>query len=337
MGVWCIPRFFWALALGQVFLLDFALANPIALAWPTPNPSFAQGLGYHSFLQKTGPDKDFTSGAFGCVRNHGYKFHEGIDLFPIQSSPRGYAKDSVFAAMDGKVAYLSHSPKESAYGKYIVLEHEQFQPIFYSLYAHLEEISEGLTINDKVNVAQPIGKMGNTASFTIPLERSHLHFEIGIRLSNHFDLWYNRQQFNTPNKHNNYNGYNLVGLDPLQFYSAYQKISFATPRAYLDGLPTVTKIQVLSQNHPYLVRRNPSLILNPESSQPVNSWICSFGPFGFPLYFEKSSDIPNQPIRVLSYDEKNDSGRCRKLIHNKNGKLYPSDQLGVYLELIFLD
>lgn len=337
MGVRRIPKFFLAFILCQVFSKDYTFANQFALAWPTPNPSFAKGLGYHSFLQKTGPDKDFSSGAFGCVRNHGYKFHEGVDLFPIKSNARGEAKDSVFAAMTGTVAYLSDSPKQSAYGKYIVLEHAQFEPVFYSLYAHLEEVDKDLAVNDKVNVAQPIGKMGNTASFRIPLERSHLHFEIGIRLSNQFNTWYNRQSFKTNNKHDNYNGYNLVGLDPLKFYSSYQKLTFSTPREYLDSLPIVAKVQVLHQGSPFLVRRSPSLLLNPESVQPVNSWICSFGPFGFPLHFEKSSDIPNQPVRIISYDEKNDSGRCRKLIHKRNGQLYPSDQLGAYLELIFLD
>ena len=59
----------------------FAESPPqFKLSWPTPNPAFARGLGYSTFLQKTGPDKAVTSGAFGCVRNNGYKFHEGLDL-----------------------------------------------------------------------------------------------------------------------------------------------------------------------------------------------------------------------------------------------------------------
>ena len=53
-----------------------------ALSWPTPNPAFSQGLQIAKFLQKTGPEKPVSSGAYGCVRNNGYKFHEGLDLFP---------------------------------------------------------------------------------------------------------------------------------------------------------------------------------------------------------------------------------------------------------------
>ena len=314
-----------------------SFANQFFLAWPTPNPSFAKGLGYSNFLQKTGPDKDFTSGAYGCVRNHGNKFHEGLDLFPINRTPEGIAEDTIFSAMSGTVAYICRSPTDSAYGKYIVLEHEQFTPVLYTLYAHLEEIHQNLTHRSQVVVAQPIGKMGNTASFRIPLNRSHLHFEVGIRLSNNFDKWYNRQRFRTPNKHTNYNGYNLVGLDPLKFYSSYQKYSFSSPRSYLLKLPTITKVQINFSQTPDLLLRNPSLLLNPEYNESVKSWVCSFGPFGFPLNFEKSSASLKQQITVLSYDEKNDSQFCRRMIYKKNGKLFPSEQLIAYLELIFLD
>ena len=289
------------------------------------------------FLQKTGPDKDFTSGAYGCVRNHGNKFHEGVDLFPINRTPQGIAEDTIFSAMRGTVAYISRASNDSAYGKYIVLEHEQFTPVLYTLYAHLEEIHKNLSHRSKVKVAQPLGKMGNTASFKIPLNRSHLHFEVGIRLSNNFEKWYDRQRFRTPNKHTNFNGYNLVGLDPLKFYSSYQKSPFPSPRSYLSKLPTITKVQINFSKTPDLLLRNPSLLLNPECKEPIKSWVCSFGPFGFPLNFEKSSVSLKQQIRILSYDEKNDSKSCRRLIYKKNGTLFPSEQLTAYLELIFLD
>ena len=55
-------------------LLLFLIITPLLLrgekpnfqlSWPTPNPAFAKGMGYSAFLQKTGPDKQFSSGAFG--------------------------------------------------------------------------------------------------------------------------------------------------------------------------------------------------------------------------------------------------------------------------------
>ena len=311
--------------------------NQFSLSWPTPNPSFARGLGYSTFLQKTGPTKDFSSGAFGCVRNHGYKFHEGLDLSPVQTTAKGYAVDSIFAAMGGEIAYISRSPKDSAYGRYMVIEHKTFTPVLYTLYAHLAEISPGLSVGMNVSVAQPIGRMGNSASFHIPLNRSHLHFEIGVRLSNQFDKWYQRQSFKTKNKHGNYNGYNLVGIDPIKFYSSYQAAAFDEPAKYLKSVSPVTKILVKHTTHPYLAQSNPSLFTNLELGKSIKSWICSFGPFGFPLGFEATTKETDEPIKVVSYDERLDSGFCRKLITSRNGKLFPSDQLLTYLELIFLD
>ena len=308
-----------------------------SLSWPTPNPSFVQGLGYHTFLQKTGPDKAFKSGAFGCVRNNGHKFHEGVDLFPVKKSSRGYAEDTIFSAMEGKVVHINHSSQKSAYGKNIVLEHENLSPVLYSLYAHLEEISGNLSIGNKVITAQVLGKMGNTASFHIPLNRSHLHFEIGIRLSDRFDTWYNRQRFSTKNKHGNFNGFNLVGLDPLSFYAEFQKKSFKEPIEYLNRMPTVVKVQVSQRGVPFLVNQNPSLYKSSMPQDSIQSWVCSFGPFGIPLRLEPSAQPMKEPIRVVSYDENADSKTCRRLIERRNGRLYPSEQLNIYLELLFLD
>ena len=320
------------------FLLgQYLQANTFALSWPTPNPSFAKGLGYHAFLQKTGPGKDFSSGAFGCVRNNGYKFHEGLDLFPIKTNGQGHAEDSVFAAMNGTVMHISHSASASAYGKYIVLEHGNFAPVLYTLYAHLAQISKGLKIGSKVETATALGKMGNSASFHIPLNRSHLHFEVGLRLSDQFNKWYNRKKFKTKNKHGNFNGYNLVGFDPIHFYSSFQKTSFLSPIQYMESLPVVTKVRVAASFTPFIARQNLSLNSNIESRLPVRSWICSFGPFGIPLLFEASNLQATKKVQVLSYNEQADSNSCRKLISKENGILKPSDQLEVYLELIFLE
>ena len=97
-------------------LLVFGEKPNFQLSWPTPNPAFARGMGYSAFLQKTGPDKQFSSGAFGCVRNNGYKFHEGLDLYPVSRDKSGRAEDSIYAAMDGIVAYVNSVSGYSAYG-----------------------------------------------------------------------------------------------------------------------------------------------------------------------------------------------------------------------------
>ena len=310
------------------------------LSWPTPNPAFSQGLQFAKFLQKTGPDKLVTSGAYGCVRNNGYKFHEGLDLFPIKRDTRGRADDIVFAAMDGVIRHASRTTTHSSYGKYIVLEHPGVQPALYTLYAHLAEIDPNIKPGVSVRVASRLGMMGNTSSFRIPLDRSHLHFEVGLRLSDHFQSWYAKRPFNSPNRHGNFSGFNLVGLDPLSFYESYKSKSIATPLAFIQSLPIVTKVRVRSSGIPDFVKRYPSLSMRLKPGESPKSWDAYFAAHGFPVRIEPASgETPKgkSPYRILSYDEAADSAsrKCRGIIMHNGKQLAPSDQLVSYLELLF--
>jgi murein DD-endopeptidase MepM/ murein hydrolase activator NlpD len=307
------------------------------LSWPTPNPAFAKGMGYSAFLQKTGPGKSFSSGAFGCVRNNGYKFHEGLDLYPIKRDPRGRAVDAIYSAMPGIVSHVNDISGHSAYGRYIVLTHNQLRPALYSLYGHLASIDPGVKVGSRVNVAQEIGKMGNSASYSIPLNRSHLHFEIGLRLTNRFQEWYDRKSFSSKNRHGNYSGFNLVGIDPLPFYSEFSKKSFAMPIDYIKSLPQEAKIRVKTSVVPDFANRYPELIrLFPENKK-WNGWECIFGPYGLPITLQQTDQCTSSEpsLRVISYDQQNDSRKCRKLVEKRNGKIVPAEQMKLYLELLF--
>jgi peptidoglycan LD-endopeptidase LytH len=317
-----------------------AFGVDFALSWPTPNPAFSKGLQIEKFLQKTGPDKPFSSGAYGCVRNNGYKFHEGLDLFPIKRDGRGRAEDIVFAAMEGIVRHASRTTTHSSYGKYIVLEHPGVKPALYSLYAHLAEIDPQIKPGLTIRVASRLGTMGNTSSFRIPLNRSHLHFELGIRLSDHFQKWYAKRPFSTPNRHGNFSGFNLVGLDPLSFYESYKKKSMTTPLAFIQSLPVVAKIRVRSSQIPDFIKRYPSLSVTLMPGESPKAWDAYFSSHGFPVRIEPAAGEPpkgKSPYRILSYDEAADSAsrKCRGIVIHNGKQLAPSDQLTSYLELIF--
>jgi murein DD-endopeptidase MepM/ murein hydrolase activator NlpD len=316
------------------------LGADFALSWPTPNPAFRQGLQIAKFLQKTGPGNPVSSGAYGCVRNNGYKFHEGLDLFPLKRDARGRADDIVFAAMDGIVRHASRTSTHSSYGKYIILEHPGVKPALYSLYAHLAEIDPHIKPGVTVRVASRLGMMGNTSSYKIPLGRSHLHFEVGLRLSDHFQAWYAKRPFNTPNRHGNFSGFNLVGLDPLSFYESYKSKSIATPLSFIQALPVVAKVRVRSSGIPDFVKRYPSLSRQLKPGESPKAWDAYFAAHGFPVRIEPASGEPpkgKSPYRILSYDEAADSAsrKCRGIIIHNGKQLAPSDQLTSYLELIF--
>ena len=317
--------------------LSGTLSPNFQLSWPTPNPAFAQGMGYSAFLQKTGPDKAFSSGAFGCVRNNGYKFHEGLDLFPVKRDSSGRAIDSIYAAIVGIVVYINDIAGHSAYGKYVVLEHDGVKPTLYSLYGHLASIDPLVKKGSVLKVAQKIGKMGNSASYRIPLNRSHLHFEIGLRLTDNFQSWYNTKKFSSVNRHGNYSGFNLVGIDPLPFYAKYRSKAFRAPIDYLNSLPQEAKIRIKTKKIPDFAKRYPELCdFSPENKK-WNGWECIFGPYGLPIKLQQTDNCKENEtfIKIISYDLSQQDRKCRRLLEREKGKLVPGEQLKIYLEMMF--
>ena len=150
------------------------------------------------------------------------------------------------------------------------------KPALYSLYAHLAEIDPNIKPGVTVRVASRLGMMGNTSSYRIPLNRSHLHFEVGLRLSDHFQAWYAKRPFKTPNRHGNFSGFNLVGLDPLSFYESYKSKSMATPLAFIQSRPIVAKIRVRSSRIPDFVKRYPSLSMELNAGRIPKGMGCLF-------------------------------------------------------------
>ena len=165
---------------------SFLRAERLDIAWPTPNPAFAEGKGIGAFLQPTASGEP-ESGGFGCVRSAGTQFHEGIDLKPVRRDARGEPADEVYAVMDGVVRYINNRVGESNYGRYLVLEHPGTAPAVYTLYAHLARIAPGIAPGVTVRRGQTIGIMGRSeGGAVIPRDRAHLHFEIGLMVTRDF-------------------------------------------------------------------------------------------------------------------------------------------------------
>ena len=49
--------------------------------------------------------------------------------------------------------------------------------------------------------------------------------------------WY-KKKYSKPNIHGNYNGINLIGIDPLDFYEKYQEWEVDSFDTYIKALPT---------------------------------------------------------------------------------------------------
>jgi murein DD-endopeptidase MepM/ murein hydrolase activator NlpD len=286
------------------FVPGAGAAERVEIVWPTPNPAWADGKPPGNYLQHAGSGEP-ESGAFGGVRSGGTQFHEGLDLKCLARDRRGEPLDSVFAAMAGVVRHVSASAGDSSYGRYIVLEHPDQTPGVYTLYAHLARIAPGLRPGDRVTRGQVIGTMGHSSGgYMIPVDRAHLHFEIGVMVTRGFQAWYDRRKFGSRNDHDLWNGMNLMGFDPLEFLNQWRAHRVDTFQDYFAHMETAVRVRIATHRAPDFVSRYPSLLTKPPAMGLVSGWEirCNWTgiPFAWtPLSPSEVTGLPaDQPLIV---------------------------------------
>ncbi len=312
-------------------------AAKVDLVFPTPNTTWARG-DITSFVQPT-ESGDPESGLFGCVRTGGAQFHEGLDIRPMARDRRGEATDPIFAAMDGVVRLVSTNPGASRYGRYIVLEHPDQTPAVYTLYAHLARAEPGLAPGTRVRKGQTIGTMGRSAGgYAIPKERAHLHFEIGLRLSDDFQAWYAQRRFGSRNLHGVWNGMNLMGLDPLDFLRQWRAGRVGSFQQYFERMRPAVTVRVATTRVPDFVRRYPALLRRPIEGL-VAGWEVAVNQTGLPFAWTPldARDVAGYrpgEVRVVSSDAATlRAVRCKQLVKPRRGGDLPGDDLVTVLQL----
>ena len=160
--------------------------------------------------------RPWTTGTFGCVRSGGWQMHEGLDIRCLQRDKHGEPTDPVLATADGTVVYISTRPSLSNYGKYLVVRHQVEGLEIYSLYAHLREVRRDLKVGQAVKAGEPVAIMGRTANTHegISKDRAHVHFELNLLVNDRFAGWYKKTVPGQRNDHGEWNGQNLLGIDP---------------------------------------------------------------------------------------------------------------------------
>lgn len=330
-----------ALAALAAFEPGQARAERIELIWPTPNTAFFEGRGIEDFIQPTASG-EITSGLFGGVRSGGAQFHEGLDLKPLRRDRQGEPMDSIFAVMPGIVRYINRAPGESNYGRYIVVEHTAQSLPLNSFYAHLSAIAEGLKIGDRVERGQVIATMGRSANgAAIPKARAHLHFELNLLLTQNFQSWYNWKKFGSRNSHAIWNGMNLVGIDPLEFYTAYRSGSVDDFAPYVTGLKPAVRVRIATRFIPDFVGRYPALLTRklPPADQ-FAGWEVLFSDLGVPFSWTplgpgETKDLqPNVP-EAAAVDPSAKLPRAKSLVFKKRGQYAIGRDLESTLQLLF--
>ena len=316
-----------------------AAPKPVELVWPTPNNAYLGGAGVERFVQPT-VSGEVLSGLFGSVRSGGRQFHEGLDLFPLERDKKGEPIDPVGAAMAGVVRHVSAREGASSYGRYVVLEHPEQSPSVYTLYAHLSRVAPGLRAGQTVAAGETIGTMGRSAGgYTIPKDRAHLHFEIGVRVTDRFQEWYKARGFGSPNEHGLWNGMNLLGMDPLEFFARHRAGGLRSLDEVFAATPVAFTLRVAEPGTPDFARRYPSLVA--PGTGTGAGWEIDFSATGVPLRWRRlaaseTTGWRRGEVRIEKVDtELLRANRGRRLVETVRGSHRPDDDLRAVLEQLW--
>jgi murein DD-endopeptidase MepM/ murein hydrolase activator NlpD len=272
-------------------------SQPLNLVLPTDNDALFRGGGpdFYQYIErdyKGVKSTPWEGGQYGFVRDPIQtaagivytRFHEGIDIRPLQRDARGEPLDEVRAIAAGKVVHTNLVAGYSNYGKYIVIEHRWNGSNYYSLYGHLSSIA--VEPGKSVAQNQRIAVMGHTGT-GINQVRAHVHLELNLMLSHQFQAWHDAFIPGDPNHNGIYNGLNLAGLDIARLYLALRKDpSLTIPDFLRDEEPFYT-VALPRSGHFELPRMYPWMLTKPADSS-TKAWLVSFSGSGVPLKIEPS-------------------------------------------------
>lgn len=286
-----------------LLLSPVASATPGTILLPTANDHLFKGEPEKFYMHvdrifEGVTSKPWEGGAYGYVRTPIRindevvltKFHEGIDIAPMERDKAGNPLDIINSIADGTVAYISTIAGNSNYGKYVVVEHNWNNTAVFSIYAHLSDIS--CKVGDAVKAGGPLGKMGFTGA-GIDRARSHVHLEIALKLSDRFDDW-NKATGGSKNLHGNFNGQNFTGVDAARFFLERQKNPALEFNSFVLATPAHFKISVPSKGIiPEFARRH-NWMLRGDAAK-ARSWEISFSATGQPIAFTASEREVSAP------------------------------------------
>ncbi|HSP45798.1 MAG TPA: M23 family metallopeptidase, partial [Chthoniobacterales bacterium] len=283
-------------------------AEPLNLALPTDNDALFRGDGpaFYQYIERDYHGEKSTpweGGRYGFVRNPVEtsagivytRLHEGIDIRPLQRDANGEPFDVVRAIAPGVVVHVSETAGYSNYGRYVVVEHRFDGCKYYSLYGHLSSIT--VRNGQPVEQRDQLGVMGHTGE-GLNQARAHVHLELNLMLSRHFESWHNTYFKNDPNRHGLYNGLNLVGLDIARLYLALQKRPGLTIPEFVAEEETLCRVSVPASKNFDLPRFYPWLVTQKTEGEPAG-WEVSFNRAGVPLKIQASGKAVAEP--ELSY------------------------------------
>ncbi len=281
----------------------WAQAEDLVYRLPTNNQALftTGGDAYYMYVDRTfegKKTKPWQAGTYGMVRNPFRpqpgapvmysRFHEGIDVKPVQRDANQEPLDDVRPVAPGVVVHASSNPRLSNYGRYVVIAHRVPEGIIYSLYAHLAAVH--CHVGQRVGTGNVLGRLGYSGD-GLNKTRAHLHLEIGLMINSRFTDCYKGE-----NKHGNFNGINLVGIDPTDILKACKNGNPFSLSAYLATLEEHYRVAVPCVGTMDIMRRHPFLYKGDRTAkQRPQSLEIAFTASGVPIGIYPSDRSVQQP------------------------------------------
>lgn len=314
-------------AVSILSLAAFSAAAQQPFQLPTANHALFEPGGEEKFFVGT-TGKPWTSGCFGCVRSDGWQMHEGLDIRCLDRDKRGEPTDTVRATADGTVVYINTRPSLSNYGNYIVVQHHVEGLEIDSLYAHLRGIQPGLKIGQPVKAGEPIAVMGRTSNTreSISKERAHVHFELNLFVNDRFSSWFKKTSPNERNDHGEWNGQNLLGIDPrlvlMGEHDLGDKFSLLN---FLHNQNDLCRVIVRKTNFPWLKRYASLIHPNPVAEKEGIAGYelaLNFNGVAFEVIPRAASEIRGKgKYQLVSVNEAEyHKNPCRRLVVQKGSR-----------------
>jgi murein DD-endopeptidase MepM/ murein hydrolase activator NlpD len=268
---------------------------------------------YYMFVDRTiqgVATEVWQGGQYGFVRDpkmandgviHYSRFHEGMDVAPLQRDAKGEPLDLVFSIADGIVVFVNDVPGKSNYGNYIIVQHNTEDGPFFSLYAHLRDCR--VARGQKVSCGSTLGLMGYTGT-GITKRRAHVHVELNLLLSKRAAIWETMPSAPLPITADPVkpaptpilNGKNLIGMDVAGWLLAHLKDPSLKLSDFIRREGAYYKIRVpsrgveleIAQRYPWL--RQPGQI--------NQSWEITLAASSVPLAIAPSSEKVETPTLI---------------------------------------
>lgn len=308
------------------------------LGFPTPQTKLAEADNPLVFMPTS--SGRVASAAYGSARTRKIgrqylaAFHEGVDIASMERDSKGRARDPVFAVADGRVEYINRRAGNSSYGIYMVLFHEDRIGEYYTLYAHLASVTDVLSAGDSVARGVEIGRIGNTSTLGIPVQRSHLHFEFGTFLNDHFKRWLQSKKMTTI--HGRAHGYNLTGLNPAELFPYMTNgVPFVFEQC-ITRVPVAFRMIVSTDQKPDYYCRYSSLWMGDE---PSGGMVMDVSEGGVPLRAraatpEEIASLSRKKFRVLEAFPEVLGRNGKRLVVSSGGKWIPGKNAAQWLDIL---